>query len=139
VIVADSNVLAYLWLPGEHTRAARAVWDRDPDWHVPVLWRAEMRSILVGFLRCKSMHVADIVMAMTAMEKSLRHSEHHVDSSAVFDAAQRSSCSAYDCEFVALADALAAPLVTEDRQILAAFPQRAVRMADFVAHQSHGK
>ena len=74
---------------------------------------------------------------MTAMEKSLRHSEHDVNSGAVFDAAQRSSCSAYDCEFVALAEALAAPLVTEDRQTLAAFPQRAVRMADFVAHRSH--
>lgn len=136
MIVADSNVLAYLWLPGEHTDAARAVWDQDPDWHVPVLWRAEMRSILVGYLRRKSMDVADIGMAMSAMEQSLRPSEHDVNSGAVFDAAQRSNCSAYDCEFVALAEALAAPLVTEDRQILAAFPQRAVRMADFVARRS---
>ena len=137
MIVADSNVWAYLWLPGEHTRVARAVWDKDPDWHVPVLWCPEMRSILVGYLRRKSMDVADIVMAMTAMEKSLRHSEHDVDCGAVFDAAQRSSCSAYNCEFVALAEALAAPLVTEDRQVLAAFPQRAVSMVDFVTHQSH--
>ena len=79
MIVAGSNVLAYLWLPGDHTRAARAVWDRDSDWHVPPLWRAEMRSILVGYLRRKSMLIADIVMVMTAMEKSLRHSEHDVD------------------------------------------------------------
>lgn len=136
MIVADSNVLAYLWLPGEHTGAARAVWDKDPDWHVPVLWRAEMRSILVGYLRRQSLNLVDVLMAMTAMEQSLGQNEHHVDSATVFDVAQRSSCSAYDCEFVALAEALAAPLVTEDRQILAAFPQRAVRMADFVARQA---
>jgi predicted nucleic acid-binding protein len=101
-----------------------------------MLWRAEMRSILVGYLRRKSMDLADIVMVMTAMERSLTQSEHHVDSGAIFDAVQRSNCSAYDCEFVALAEALAAPLVTEDRQILAAYPQRAVRMADFVPRPS---
>jgi predicted nucleic acid-binding protein len=33
-----------------------------------------------------------------------------------------SRCSAYDCEFVAVAEQLAMPLVTEDRAILAAFP-----------------
>lgn len=136
MIVADSNVLAYLWLPGEHTRTARAVWDKDPDWHVPMLWRAAMRSILVGYLRRESLELAGIVAAMNAMENSLSQSEHDVDSSTVFSAAQRSNCSAYDCEFVALAEALAAPLVTEDRQILAAFPQRAMRMVDFVARES---
>jgi predicted nucleic acid-binding protein len=32
-----------------------------------------------------------------------------------------SRCSAYDCEFVAVAEQLAVPLVTEDLTILAAF------------------
>lgn len=33
-----------------------------------------------------------------------------------------SRCSAYNCEFVAVAEQLAVPLVTEDRAIVAAFP-----------------
>jgi predicted nucleic acid-binding protein len=36
-----------------------------------------------------------------------------------------SHCSAYDCEFVAAAQLLAVPLVTEDRAILMAFPDLA--------------
>lgn len=133
MIVADSNVLAYLWLPGQHTAAAQAVWDLDLDWHVPLLWRAELRSILIGFWRRGVLDQAAVEAAMSAMEHALGSTEHAVPSAAVFDAARHSPCSAYDCEFVALAETLDVMLITEDRQVLAAFPQRALRMADFIA------
>ena len=51
MIVVDSNVLAYLYLPGEHTADAEALLERDPDWASPVLWRSEFRNILAGYLR----------------------------------------------------------------------------------------
>ena len=44
-----------------------------------------------------------------------------------------STSSAYDCESVALAEELAVSLVTADRQLLRAFPDRAIRQKDFVA------
>jgi predicted nucleic acid-binding protein len=49
---------------------------------------------------------------------------HHV-----LSLAAQSGCSAYDCEFVALAQDLRVPLVTTDRQILKAFPTVAVSPA----------
>jgi len=45
----------------------------------------------------------------------------------------RSRCSAYDCEFVGLAQDLGVPFVTADREVLAAFPSTAVSPADFIA------
>lgn len=48
MIVVDSNVLAYFYLPGEYTAAAEALFEHDPDWVAPVLWRSEFQSILAG-------------------------------------------------------------------------------------------
>ena len=45
----------------------------------------------------------------------------------------KSDCSAYDCEFVALARSMGLPLVTEDRSILRDFPGTARGMAALIA------
>ena len=44
-----------------------------------------------------------------------------------------SRCSAYDCEFVALARELGIPLVTADQMVLSEFPGTAVSMEAFAA------
>ena len=54
MIVVDSNVLAYLYLPGEYTAAAEALLEQDADWAAPILWRSEFRNILAGYMRRKS-------------------------------------------------------------------------------------
>ncbi len=55
-----------------------------------------------------------------------------MDSYEVLHLAQISHCSAYDCEFVALARRLDVPLVTADKQILKAFPLIALSLAKAV-------
>jgi len=42
-----------------------------------------------------------------------------------------STCSAYECEFVALADQLSVPLVTLDRAVLREFPVVAINPSRF--------
>jgi predicted nucleic acid-binding protein len=42
-----------------------------------------------------------------------------------------SRCSAYECEFVAIAQELNVPLITSDRKILTEFPNTALSMQDF--------
>lgn len=51
----------------------------------------------------------------------------------VLDALENSALSAYDCEFVALASLLGVPLVTADKAVLKAFPDRALSMQAFAA------
>ena len=53
-------------------------------------------------------------------------------SDAVLNVVERSRLSAYDAEFVALADGLGVPLVTEDKAIVRAFPALAMTMEAFL-------
>ena len=51
MIVVDTNVIAYLLIPGQHTAAARTTLTRDPEWAAPVLWRSALRNVLALYLR----------------------------------------------------------------------------------------
>ena len=132
MIVVDSNIIAYCWVNGPLTALAQSVRVKDPDWHVPILWRSEMRSILAGYLRDGSLGGSQISRVMDAAESALAGSEHLVPSASVFEIAEKSPLSGYDCEFIVLASVLAVPLVTVDKAVLKAFPQQAVTMEAFL-------
>ncbi len=54
--------------------------------------------------------------------------EFDVSSESVLTLVERSDCSAYDCEFVTLAQHLGVKLITMDGKILRAFPETAVAL-----------
>lgn len=126
MIVVDSNVLAYLYLPGEFTAAAEALLQQDPEWAAPSLWRSEFRNILAGYVRRKMLRFEQACNLQAEAESLLEGFEFDVDSREVLKLVRDSDCSAYDCEFVALAERLDTPLVTMDKKVLRAFPKRAV-------------
>jgi predicted nucleic acid-binding protein len=129
MIVVDSNVLAYLYLPGERTEGAEALLEREPEWAAPVLWRSEFRNILAGYLRRKTLTFDQACSLQSEAEGLLAGSEFEVDSRAVLELVRDSDCSAYDCEFIALAMKLNTRLATADKKLLRAFPTRAVALA----------
>jgi predicted nucleic acid-binding protein len=128
VIVVDSNVVAYLYLSGEHTEAAEALLSADPAWAAPLLWRSELRNILAGYLRRGALTFDGIQAIQAQAESLLEGREFEVTSSEVLDLVATSDCSAYDCEFVALAQRLGVRLVTQDKKLLKAFPEVAVAL-----------
>ena len=129
MIVVDTNVLAYLYLPGEHTAAAEALFNHDPDWAAPVLWRSEFRNILAGYLRRGNMTFEQACAVQREAEDLLAGSEYDVDSLGVLELVRDSDCSAYDCEFVMLAKRLGTRLMTMDAKLLRAFPEAAVALS----------
>jgi predicted nucleic acid-binding protein len=129
VIVVDTNVVAYLYLPGDFTARAESLLERDPEWAAPVLWRSEFRNILAGYMRRGVLTFDQARELQAEAESLLTGNEHDVDSNQVLELVRDSDCSAYDCEFVALAQQLDTRLVTMDAKLLKAFPQRAVVLA----------
>lgn len=129
MIVVDSNVLAYLYLPGEYTAAAEALLEHDPDWAAPVLWRSEFRNILAGYMRRGKLTFEQAHALQIEAEDLLSGAEYEVDSRSVLELVRDSECSAYDCEFVALATKLGTKLVTMDGKVLRSFPGTAVALS----------
>ena len=132
MIVADTNLLVYLYIRGQRTMQAEAVLIRDPVWMAPLLWRSEFRSTLVGLVRAREIDLDDALRISHDAERRMGGAEFSVVSQQVLQLSIRSRCSAYDCEFIALAQDLRVPFVTANRQVLAAFPSTAMSPTEFI-------
>jgi len=128
MIVVDSNVIAYLYLPGEYTAAAEELLEQGSEWAAPILWRSEFRNILAGYMRRRTISLEQANSLQREAESLLEGAEFEVESSAVLELVRDSDCSAYDCEFIALSMKLDTKLVTMDKKLLRAFPNRAVAL-----------
>lgn len=132
MIVVDTNIIAYLYLEGEHTKHVEALLKHDPHWVAPILWRSEFRNVLAYYLRKKILAYRDILQIMVQAEYLLKNNEYEVLSESVLNLVQHSNCSAYDCEFVYLARDLGIPLVTADKKIITEFPTYSISLTKFL-------
>ncbi len=126
--VVDTNVLAYLYLPGPYSKSAEALLSREPDWVAPRLWRSEFCNILASYLRQGKLELSQAQNIQAEAEALLFNGHYEVDSAQVLKLSAASGCTAYDCEFVALALQLKLSLVTMDAQVIRAFPAVAVSL-----------
>ena len=133
MIVVDTNLVAALLLATPDRTVAEAVLARDPRWAAPLLWRSELRNILARAVRRSELSALGAELLCARARALLAGREHLVEDAAVLRCAAASGCTAYDGEFVALAEKLAVPLVTFDRQVLAAFPGTAIHPQQFAS------
>jgi predicted nucleic acid-binding protein len=131
VIVVDTNVLVYLHLPGEHTEHAERVLRRDPVWAAPLLWRSEFRNVLAVYMRQGRLSLDHALRLVDNAESLLQGREYTVSSVRVLSLVAGTRCSAYDGEFVALAQDLGLSLVTSDARLVAEFPATVIAMDRF--------
>ena len=131
MIVADTSVIAHLVLPSPHTALAERLLGADLDWIAPILWRSEMRNVLALYLRKSLVTLEEALSLQAEAEALLQDREYEVGARDVLMLVERSPCSAYDCEFVALARELGWLLVTSDRQIVNRFAEQAVDLESF--------
>src|SRR5581483_4423010 len=102
---------------------AEALLRRDPEWTAPVLWRSEFRNILAGYMRRKTLTLDQARAVQMEAEALMAGNERDVDSARVLELVRDSDCTAYDCEFVAVAMQLDVKLITGDTKVLRAFPK----------------
>ena len=132
MIVVDTNIIGYLFLTSSKSSLTEQALQKDSLWAAPLLWRSEMRNVLALYIRKGQLSLADAQQIMKEATDLMQSQEYEVTSNQVLELVNISTCSAYDCEFVALARDLNVSLLSVDRQILNNFPDTALTLETFV-------
>jgi len=117
MIVVDCSVIANFWIKGEFTEIAQQVFKKDPAWVAPLLWRSEFRNVLLKYHRYKALELSTVLRTAATAETFFRKREYSVQSQSILELSSRLGCSAYDGEYLALAQQLNIHLITLDRPL----------------------
>ena len=131
MIVVDTNVIGYLFLSSEQSLFAEQALKVDSEWAAPLIWRSELRNVLALYMRKKIIKLEHAQRIMNSALELLRGREYEVSSYDVLSLASESGCSAYDCEFIAVANELKVSLLTSDKQLFQKFPEVTISLSDF--------
>jgi len=132
VIVVDTNLLAYSVLPGESSELADRVAAIDPEWVALALWRLELSNVLATTMRVRGLTLAQASEAFAEAERLVIDADIEPSIAERLEIAARGSVSAYDAEFVFVAERLGLHLVTGDQKLAKAFPESVRRIEDFL-------
>ena len=132
MIVADNTLLCHFFLRSDLGGMARHVREKDGDWIVPTLWRAEFANAIVkAYWACPDPaggHLRAWDNAFAVMSRC----EREVDFHEVVRLGAEKHISAYDAHYACLALKYGTPLVTEDGPLKKAFPGIAMSMKEFL-------
>jgi len=132
MIVVDTNIISYFYISGDRSGQTEQLLSSDSHWNAPTLWRSEFRSVLSQYLRKDLLQLDEVLIILQQAEKLMRDNEYEIASAHIMQLVNSSNCTAYDCEFVALAQYLDAPLITADKKIIREFPNIAMSLDSFL-------
>ena len=131
MIVADTNLIVYLFVPGPHTAAASESFKRDPEWVVPPVYAYELLNVMSTHVRTGRL---DAQKAMEVVQQATRTVQVRPDPNRedVLKASVSAGVGSYDCEFVVLARSLGTRVVTADAKMLKSFGGDTVSIDDLL-------
>jgi predicted nucleic acid-binding protein len=133
MIVVDTNVIAHFYMESARTPVARRVFEKDPEWRVPPLWKHDFLNVLATASRQDPGRSGAFVNLWKQMAEHFVAQEADIQLSDALQWAIQSRITAYDAQFVTLAKALDVPLVSEDSQLQKTFPAFVMSMEAFLA------
>ncbi|MFO8071182.1 MAG: type II toxin-antitoxin system VapC family toxin [Polyangia bacterium] len=137
MIVVDTTVVAYLLIEGERTDEVRELWELDPDWRLPPLWRAELLNVLATSHRAGILTPDQARHVWRSAVELLRNGEVEPGGVEVLELAIARGITAYDAQFVCAARRMSVPLVSGDRRLCRACPDSTVSLDDIA--DLHGR
>lgn len=132
MIVVDTNIIAYLFIKGERTEQARQLYAQDPDWTTTPLWQHEFLNVLATMVKQGNRTVADALHLWHQAQALMLNQEKTITLSEALILATTHGISAYDAQYLTLAERLNCVLITEDKRLVQKFPDSAMTIQAFL-------
>jgi|TARA_B110000305_G_C19360468_1_gene599177 predicted nucleic acid-binding protein len=118
VIVVDTNILEYLLIQGEHSERVEQLLIEDSDWVAPRLWLDEFLNVLATIERVGKMESQEADGILSDAIELMEDRSYDVPAQRVLATARRTGCSAYDSQFLTLAEDLGLKLYSFDQKLI---------------------
>ena len=126
MIVVDTNVISYFLIRGERSESIDRLYKADSDWVAPRLWIDEFLNVLATYERLNKLASSETAPIFADALALMEGSTYEVPADRILSIARRTSCSAYDSQYIALAEDRGLQFYTCDKKILRACPSIAV-------------
>jgi predicted nucleic acid-binding protein len=133
MIVVDTNILLYSLIKCEQSPLVQKLRGKDADWRTAALCLHETLNVLATYQRRQVLTLDQCQGLLQYAERFVEVAQCEVEMNAALVAAAEYTITGYDAQYVALAQSLNAPLITEDRKLRKAVPGIAFSMQEFLA------
>lgn len=132
MIVIDANILAYSLIKCDQSPLIQKLRGKDADWRTTALCLHETLNVLVTYQRREVLTLAQCRALLSHADRFIKAAQCEVEMDAALAVAAECAITGYDAQYVALAQRLNAPLITEDRKLRKAAPGIAFSMQEFL-------
>ena len=132
MIVVDANILIYSLIAGDNTKLVQKLREKDADWRTAGLCLHEILNVLATYQRRDVLSLAQCKKLLEHAERFVQVAQCEVKMGAALAVAAKYAITGYDAQYIALAQSLDAPLITEDRKLREAVPGVAFSMTEFL-------
>lgn len=133
MIVVDANILIYSLIKCEQSALVRKLRGKDADWRTAALCLHETLNVLATCQRREVLTLAQCRALLGHAERFVAVAQCEVAMDTALAVAAEYAITGYDAQYVALAQSLNAPMITEDRKLRKAVPGIAFSMQEFLA------
>lgn len=133
MIVVDANILVYSLIEGDYSPLVHKLREKDVDWRTTELCLHETLNVLATYQRRDVLTLAQCKKLLEHAERFMKVAQCEVKMNEALAVAAKYAITGYDAQYVALAQSLNAPLITEDRKLREALPGIAFSMQEFLA------
>jgi predicted nucleic acid-binding protein len=133
MIVVDANILICSLIKCDQSPLIQKLRRIDADWRTTALCLHETLNGLASYQRREVLTLAQCRLLPGHAGRFIKVAQCEVEMNTALAVAAEYAITGYDAQYVALAQSLNAPLITEDRKLRKAVPGIAFSMQEFLA------